>query len=489
MRNNWMNGRSKNLTFSGHEHNVVTCLQFDDEKIVSGSDDQSIRIYDIRTGDLIRVLEGHAGGVWALQYVGNTLVSGSTDRTVRIWDMSTGRCTHVFHGHTSTVRCLQIIEPSPVPSSSLSMNRKTGYAVSSTYLAPPVKNSPSFPIIVTGSRDATLRVWKLPNPEKDSPYLASEHSDESGSSNPYFIRTLSGHGHSVRALAGHGNIVCSGSYDCTVRVWDIAQGECLWRLTGHSQKVYSIVYDGVSKCWSGSMDASVRCWDVTTGQCLAVLDGHASLVGLLELTPKHLISAAADASLRIWSTEDNSLQSTLQAHNGAITCFQFDNYKVISGSEGHIKLWDLKSGKVVRDLVSGVNGVWRLRCDERWLVSAVQRNGRTEFVVMDFDVGEDEALAADGSSSGVSSRNRAVVNSNGAVTSIGDFVWPEDNESVHDEDQENHEEEEDMDAMDHDGEDEEEDELTNLGVEIDVDAINSINEFGDDGLEADELAD
>ncbi len=54
--------------------------------------------------------------------------------------------------------------------------------------------------------------------------------------NPYHIRLLEGHTHAVRALAAHGRTLVSGSYDATVRVWDIITGECKFTLTGHTQK-------------------------------------------------------------------------------------------------------------------------------------------------------------------------------------------------------------------------------------------------------------
>ncbi|CAG8797988.1 18481_t:CDS:1, partial [Dentiscutata erythropus] len=104
MRQNWINGRHKLISFQGHGNNIVTCLQFDSEKIISGSDDQFINVYETSTGKLINRLKGHDGGIWALQYVDKTLVSGSSDRTVRVWDLEKGICTHVFPGHTSTVR-------------------------------------------------------------------------------------------------------------------------------------------------------------------------------------------------------------------------------------------------------------------------------------------------------------------------------------------------------------------------------------------------
>ena len=112
VRNHWHSPTAPHrTTFPGQHSSVVTCLQFDNDKIVTASDDPCIDVYETLTGRLLNRLEGHEGGVWALQYVGNVLVSGSTDRTLRVWDIDTGNCTHVFYGHTSTVRCLQILEP------------------------------------------------------------------------------------------------------------------------------------------------------------------------------------------------------------------------------------------------------------------------------------------------------------------------------------------------------------------------------------------
>ena len=139
---NWLHNNPTHTTFAGHGTNVVTCLQFDSDKIISASDDHSINVYNTANGHLRRRLDGHEGGVWALQYKGDTLVSGSTDRTVRIWDLDTLTEAHVFHGHTSTVRCLQIVEPV--------LDEATG------------EYYPAYPMLVTGSRDTTLRVWKLP---------------------------------------------------------------------------------------------------------------------------------------------------------------------------------------------------------------------------------------------------------------------------------------------------------------------------------------
>lgn len=362
IRRSWMqdNSKPRHIAFRAHQRHVVTCLQFDTDKILTGSDDTNINVYDTQTGALRKKLTGHDGGVWALQYEGNVLVSGSTDRSVRVWDIEMGKCTQVFQGHTSTVRCLQILMPTEVG------RMCDGQPIM----------LPKQPLIITGSRDSNLRVWKLPKPGDPEFFQAGPPLDDSEC--PYFVRVLTGHHHSVRAIAAHADTLVSGSYDCTVRVWKISTGETVHRLSGHTQKVYSVVLDPRrNRCISGSMDNMVKVWSLDTGSALYNLEGHSSLVGLLDLQHDRLVSAAADSTLRIWDPETGGCRATLKAHTGAITCFQHDGQKVISGSDRTLKMWNVANGKFVKDLLTDLSGVWQVNFNERRCVAAVQRNGLT----------------------------------------------------------------------------------------------------------------
>ncbi|TGO21736.1 hypothetical protein BPAE_0203g00110 [Botrytis paeoniae] len=374
LRHSWTNRTVEphHMAFKAHPSHVITCLQFDDEKILTGSDDTCIHVYDTKTGALRKKLEGHDGGVWALQYEGNVLVSGSTDRSVRVWDIEKGLCTQVFHGHTSTVRCLQILMPS-----------EAGKTASGQSIMVPEQ-----PLIITGSRDSQLRVWKLPA-QGDKRYIQTGPPTNDADC-PYFVRVLAGHTHSVRAIAAHQDTLVSGSYDCSVRVWKISTGEVLYRLTGHTAKVYSVVLDHKrNRCISGSMDTYVKVWCLETGSCLFTLEGHTSLVGLLDLRDERLVSAAADSTLRIWDPESGVCKSTLSAHTGAITCFQHDGQKVISGSDRTLKMWDVKTGECIKDLLGDLSGVWQVKFDERRCVAAVQRDNFTFVEVLDFGASRD----------------------------------------------------------------------------------------------------
>ena len=362
IRKTWMQDEvpPRHIAFRAHQRHVVTCLQFDADKILTGSDDANINVYDTKTGKLRVKLEGHEGGVWALQYEGNVLVSGSTDRTVRVWDIDGGKCTQVFQGHTSTVRCLEILMPTPVEKTA------EGHTM-----------MPQHPLIITGSRDSNLRVWKLPKPG-DPTFFQTGPAPDEGAECPYYVRTLTGHHHSVRAIAAHADTLVSGSYDCSVRVWKISTGESVHRLQGHTQKVYSVVLDTKrNRCISGSMDNLVKVWSLDTGTALFNLEGHSSLVGLLDLQLDRLVSAAADSTLRIWDPENGHCRSILSAHTGAITCFQHDGQKVISGSDRTLKMWNVATGEFARDLLTDLSGVWQVKFNERRCVAAVQRNNLT----------------------------------------------------------------------------------------------------------------
>ncbi|KII88183.1 hypothetical protein PLICRDRAFT_175818 [Plicaturopsis crispa FD-325 SS-3] len=353
-------------SFDAHGSSVVTCLIVASDRIISASDDHSIH-----------------GGVWAIAVHDDTLVSGSTDRTVRTWDLETGLCTHVFVGHASTVRCIAIVEPELVD-----VEDETGSRTQTKIL--------ERPLIVSGSRDDSLRVWDLPLPG-ETPYIpkvdapSEEDPSQEAQNNPYHKFHLQGHTGPVRALAAKGRIAVSGSYDHFLRVWDIVTGKCEHVLEGHTEKVYNVVLDLTrDQVYSGSMDHTVRVWNLQTGQCQNVLTGHTSLVGLLGISPSYLVSASADATLRVWNPDTGELRHTLAEHAGAITCFQHDDSKVISGSCESLKIWDLRDGTVVQNVWTGTQGVWQVAFDGRWCVAASSRDSNTSIDI--WDLGDEGVL-------------------------------------------------------------------------------------------------
>ncbi|XP_057667644.1 F-box/WD repeat-containing protein 7 [Diorhabda carinulata] len=343
-----MNWRSSPLNrmpkvLKGHDDHVITCLQFCGNRIVSGSDDNTLKVWSATTGKCLRTLVGHTGGVWSSQMSGSTIISGSTDRTLKVWDADTGVCMHTLYGHTSTVRCMHL------------HGKK----------------------VVSGSRDATLRVWDI----------------ETGS----FLHVLVGHVAAVRCVQYDGRLVVSGAYDFMVKVWNPDTQECLHTLEGHTNRVYSLQFDGVHVV-SGSLDTSIRVWEVETGACKHTLMGHQSLTSGMELRNNILVSGNADSTVKVWDIVTGQCLQTLSGpykHQSAVTCLQFNKRFVITSSDdGTVKLWDVQTGEFIRNLVAldsgGAGGVvWRIRANDTKLVCAVgSRNGteETKLLVLNFDV-------------------------------------------------------------------------------------------------------
>lgn len=304
-------------TLNGHDDHVITCLQFCGNRIVSGSDDNTLKVWSAVTGKCLRTLIGHTGGVWSSQMSeeGNIIISGSTDRTLKVWDSDSGLCKHTLFGHTSTVRCMH-----------LHGSR-----------------------VVSGSRDATLRVWDI--------------SDGS------CLHILVGHLAAVRCVQYDGKLVVSGAYDYMVKVWNPERQECLHTLQGHTNRVYSLQFDGVHVV-SGSLDTSIRVWDAESGSLKHTLMGHQSLTSGMELKNNILVSGNADSTVKVWDILTGQCLATLAGrnkHHSAVTCLQFNNKFVITSSDdGTVKLWDVKTGEFIRNLValdSGGSGgvVWRIR--------------------------------------------------------------------------------------------------------------------------------
>ncbi|CAG2110543.1 unnamed protein product [Medioppia subpectinata] len=334
------------LYLKGHDDHVITCLQFNplSNLIVSGSDDNTLKVWSSESGRCLRTLTGHTGGVWSSQLSPqDIIISGSTDRTLRVWNALDGKCQHILYGHTSTVRCMALHEGQ----------------------------------VVSGSRDATLRVWNI----------------ESGEC----CHVLTGHVAAVRCVQFNGKLCVSGAYDYLVKVWDVMSETCLHTLEGHTNRVYSLQFDG-QHIVSGSLDTSIRVWSATSGTLKHTLIGHQSLTSGMQLRGHILVSGNADSTVKVWDINTGQCLQTLSGsnkHQSAVTCLQFNSRFVITSSDdGTVKLWDLRTGEFIRNLVSLSSGgsggvVWRIRASNTKLVCAVgSRNGteETKLLVLDFDV-------------------------------------------------------------------------------------------------------
>ncbi|RFU32165.1 hypothetical protein B7463_g4157, partial [Scytalidium lignicola] len=168
--------------------------------------------------------------------------------------------------------------------------------------------SPDGKLVVSGSRDRTVRLWDT--------------------ATGMMLQTLKGHSDSVRSVAfsPDGKLVVSGSWDRTVRLWDIATGIMLQTLKGHSDSVRSVAFSPDSKLVvSGSWDKTVQLWDTTTGIMLQTLKGHSDSVESVAFSPdgKLVVSGSWDRTVRLWDTVTRTMLQTLKGHLDSVESVAF----------------------------------------------------------------------------------------------------------------------------------------------------------------------
>ena len=294
------------LRMQANSKTTAMYLKVFNNKLASGSDDKTIKIWNVHTGECIRTLIGHSHYVLSLHLIfSNYLASGSFDNSIKIWNIESGECLNTLTGHTKAVYALQLL-----PDSSLA----------------------------SGSDDQTIKIWNV----------------NSGRC----IRTLSGHTSFVYALQLlPNNTLASASDDKTIRIWNHNSGECIRTLTGHSSGVFSLQSIGYNKLASGSWDSKIKIWNVTSGECVRTIHVYSLKFGpvysLQLLANKTLASGSwGKRSLKLWNTKTGECIRTIDAQFYAIRSLALlaDN-KLASGSNCKlIKIWNVHSGECIRTL-------------------------------------------------------------------------------------------------------------------------------------------
>uniref|UniRef100_A0A8C5LAK9 F-box/WD repeat-containing protein 11-like n=1 Tax=Jaculus jaculus TaxID=51337 RepID=A0A8C5LAK9_JACJA len=234
IESNWRCGRHNLQRIQCRSENSkgVYCLQYDDEKIISGLRDNSIKIWVKTSQECLKVLTGHTGSVLCLQYDEHVIVTGSSDFTVRVWDVNTGEAVlHLRFSSGLMVTCSKdrsIAVWDMASATDITLRRVlVGHRAA--------VNVADFDdkYIVSASGDRTIKVWS--------------------SSTCEFIPTLNGHKHGIACL--HGS---SGN---TIRLCDIGCGACLRVLEGHEELVRCIRFDN-KRIVSGAYDGKIKVWDL-----------------------------------------------------------------------------------------------------------------------------------------------------------------------------------------------------------------------------------
>ncbi len=217
---------------------------------------KAIKLWNIETGHCLRTFEGHTNYVITVAMTpdGRKAISGGWDKTLRVWDVSSGDCLAVLEGHSNYITAAAL--------------------------------TPDGRLALSASWDNTLRLWDL---------VAMRCVTSLGGHENYVISA---------AMTPDGRLGVSGSTDKTVRIWDLNSGNCQGILSGHSSWVDAVAVSADGRwAFSGSKDKTLKIWDLVTGQCLRTLEGHSGGIASIAITPdgRMGLSGSQDSTLRLWA--------------------------------------------------------------------------------------------------------------------------------------------------------------------------------------------
>jgi hypothetical protein len=240
---NLTNGVYASHTLKGHSHSISSIVAFDG-RLISGSSEGAIEVFDLKTLTCIATLEGHTSLVTSLVISDGRLISGSSEGTIKIWDLQTLICIATFEGDQYNVKSLAVSD---------------GRFISGSLL------------------DNTIKIWDLETLTCTA--------------------TLQGHTSFVGSLAVSGERLISGSLDCTIKIWDLKTLTCTATL-GHTSFVTSLAVSG-GRLISGSFDGLIRIWDLKTFTCTATLR-HTHTIAFLAFSNGQLILGSPGCKIKIW---------------------------------------------------------------------------------------------------------------------------------------------------------------------------------------------
>ena len=319
---------------------------------ITASEDQTVKVIDLHSGAIRHTLEGHTKGVWAVAVTpdGKYGLSGSWDNSLRVWDLERGVVSSVHRFEEGSVHAIAVSSEGHLVLCAVG----TGPGSDNIIVARDLKKRENIFTLrghsnritsvvisadgrraVSGSWDETMKVWDL----------------ESGTE----LQTIKNNA-DINALTFIGlRRVVSASSDGSLKLWEIESEMKGLTTRAHAQAVSVVTTAGESLAISGSEDGTLKVWNLANGEELKVLGDHRSMVLAVAVTQDVScgVSASADGSLRVWNLETGTELHTLKGHTGPVEAVAFtaDGRRIISAStDKSCKIWDLKSGREIMTL-------------------------------------------------------------------------------------------------------------------------------------------
>lgn len=365
----------------GHRQSIRSlAISPDGEILASGSDDKTIKLWELATGEELCTLRGHSKSVGsiAISADGETLASGSDDKTIKLWQLTTGLQIGTvtlggwFSGDAGCVYAIAISPDGQLLASLSSSgavqlwNLKTGQEIhrlqGDTSWVHSIAMSPDGQTLAAGSDDRMIKLWDISTGRR--------------------LRILRGHTSWVRTLAfsPDGRMLASGSSDTTIKLWDTKTGQELYTLKGHERSVHSVAFcpvpmstgdRSVSVTRSDSFDdSSYETTGLTSKPEIPPTRNDYRTQGVFDevafpneaiATPSHkrvqrnrglgitqiLASSSADKTIKLWDIRTGRQLCILEGHRGSVRAVAFspDGETLVSGGgDNSIYIWQCDRG-------------------------------------------------------------------------------------------------------------------------------------------------
>ncbi|XWK90608.1 MAG: hypothetical protein U7127_11315 [Phormidium sp.] len=272
----------------------------DMSKIISGSFDRTLKVWNYQTGELVRVISENAGAVYALAFSHDhsLLAQGGSEQNIKLWEVETGALVEICKEHSGSVRAIAI-----------NYNGE---------------------ILASGSYDGTIKLWELETAKE--------------------IKTFTKHSGAVSAIAfsPDGQILASGGSDGIIKLWHWNTGQLLHSLAGDLGVIGSIAFHPTEPMLvSASSDRTIKLWHLGTRDRLYTFISHTGGVTSVCFSPdgKTLFSASVDGSIIIWDLASGKLLTTLtfEPAQAIVSMALSKNGQTLAAGSvnGTLKIWQL----------------------------------------------------------------------------------------------------------------------------------------------------
>ena len=244
-------------TFEGHRDTVLSvAFSSRGAMLASGSEDQTVKLWDTEDGRLLQTLPGHKGAIFSVAFdrFGETLASGSGDGTAKIWNVRSGSLLRTLHGDNSLILTVRFGSDGET--------------------------------LATGSLSRGIRLWNAPTGQ--------------------LLRILQGQGVINRVVFDpRGDTLASGGHDGSVKLWDAETGVLRRTLKAQNAHVWSAAFHPNGETLASGDDSAITLWESSSGKMLRTLEGHTGAIHAVEFSPdgRLLVSKSIDRTIRVWNCE------------------------------------------------------------------------------------------------------------------------------------------------------------------------------------------